>query len=195
MSTAYIFYGKSGSGKGTQAQLLKAQLESVGKKVIYIETGKLFRNFSADHNDFMGDHVRSVIDSGKLMPAFFPVYLWSKELIEQYTGTEDIIMDGVARRIEEAPMIDSALNFLNIDKRFVFTIDVTDQWVFDHLGARSDRADDTEEGMKKRLSWFTTEVVPVINYFKNSEKYISLMIDGNQTIEEVKDDIQDYLTS
>lgn len=190
MSTAYIFYGKSGSGKGTQAQLLKAQLESVGKKVIYIETGKLFRNFSADHNDFMGDHVRSVIDSGKLMPAFFPVYLWSKELIEQYTGTEDIIMDGVARRVEEAPMIDSALEFLGVEKRSVITIDVTDEWVFSHMGARTDRADDTDEGMKKRLAWFTTEVVPVINYFKNNTKYTSITINGDQTIEQVAAEIQ-----
>ena len=70
MSTAYLLYGKSGSGKGTQAQLLKDYLESQGKTVIYIETGKLFREFSAAHQDFMGDHVRSVIDAGKLMPAF-----------------------------------------------------------------------------------------------------------------------------
>ncbi len=190
MSTAYLLYGKSGSGKGTQAQLLKDYLESQGKTVIYIETGKLFREFSAAHQDFMGDHVRSVIDAGKLMPAFFPVYLWSRVLIENYTGTEDIIMDGVARRVEEAPMIDSALEFLGVEKRSVITIDVTDEWVFSHMGARTDRADDTDEGMKKRLAWFTTEVVPVINYFKNNPKYISITINGDQTIEQVAAEIQ-----
>lgn len=190
MSTAYLFYGKSGSGKGTQAQLLKSHLESQGRKVIYIETGKLFRSFSESHNDFMGEHVRSVINAGKLMPAFFPVYLWSRELIENYTGTEDIIMDGVARRIEEAPIIDSALDFLEIEKRFVLTINVSDEWVFDHMGARTDRADDTKEGMEKRLAWFTTEVIPVINYFSKTGKYSSVTINGEQTIEEVASDIQ-----
>jgi adenylate kinase family enzyme len=190
MSTAYLFFGKSGSGKGTQAQILKTQLESTGRNVIYIETGKLFRDFTATHQDYMGDHIRSVIDAGKLMPAFFPIYLWSRELIEHFTGNEDIIMDGVSRRIEEAPMIDSALDFFNIEKRFVVNIDVSDEWVFDHMGARSDRADDTDEGMKKRLAWFTTEVVPVINYFKNNEKYTSLTINGEQTIEEVNAEIQ-----
>jgi adenylate kinase family enzyme len=190
MSTAYLFYGKSGSGKGTQAQLLKNHLESQGRKVIYIETGKLFRSFSESHHDYIGDHVRSVIDAGKLMPAFFPVYMWSGELIENYTGTEDIIMDGVARRIEEAPMIDAALNFFNIEKRFVITIDVTDEWVVAHMGARSDRTDDTQDGMQKRLSWFTTEVVPVINYFKEKPEYQSVLINGDQTIEQVAADIQ-----
>lgn len=104
MSTAYLFYGKSGCGKGTQAQILKTRLESLGKKIIYIETGKLFRSFTESNDNFMGDHVRNVIDAGKLMPAFFPVYLWSRVLIENYTGTEDIILDGVSRRIEEAPI-------------------------------------------------------------------------------------------
>lgn len=190
MSTAYVFYGKSGSGKGTQAQLLKTYLESQGRSVIYIETGKLFRDFTATHDDFIGNHVRSVIDAGKLMPPFFPVYLWSRELIERYTGAEDIIMDGVARRVEEAPMIDSAFNFLEIEKRFVLTIDVTDAWVFNHMGARSDRADDTDEGMKKRLAWFTSEVIPVIDYFKHNPRYQSLTINGDQTIDEVALEIQ-----
>ncbi len=193
MSTAYLFYGKSGSGKGTQAQLLKSHLESQGRKVIYIETGKLFREFTTAHQDYMGDHVRSVIDAGKLMPAFFPIYLWSRVLIENYTGTEDIIMDGVSRRIEEAPMIDSALEFFTIQKRFVITIDVTDEWVFAHMGARSDRTDDTDDGMKKRLAWFATEVMPVIEYFKNNTNYTSLTINGDQTIEEVAAEIQSKL--
>lgn len=105
MSTVYLLYGKSGCGKGTQAQLLKERLESQGRTVIYVETGKLFRAFSESNPGFMGDHVKSVIDAGKLMPAFFPVYLWSKELVENYTGTEDIILDGVARRIEEASIV------------------------------------------------------------------------------------------
>ena len=191
MSTVYLFYGKSGCGKGTQAQLLKARIESQGRKVIYVETGNLFRSFSQNNTGFMAEHVKSVVDAGKLMPAFFPVYMWSRELIENFTGTEEIIMDGVARRIEEAPMIDAALDFFNIEKRFVIAINVSDEWVFAHMGARSDRADDTADGMQKRLSWFNTEVVPVVNYFKEKPEYQSVEINGDQTIEEVAGDIQE----
>lgn len=192
MSTVYLLYGKSGCGKGTQAQLLKSRLESEGRKVIYVETGKLFRAFSDADTGFMASHVRSVIDAGKLMPAFFPVYLWSKELVENYTGTEDIILDGVARRIEEGNIVDSALDFLEINNRIVICINVSDSWVFDHMGART-RADDTLEGMQKRLSWFTENVIPVINYFSQNEKYKSVTINGEQTIEEVSNEIQENI--
>ena len=192
MSTVYLLYGKSGCGKGTQAQLLKERLESQGRKVIYVETGKLFRAFSETHPGFMGDHVKSVIDAGKLMPAFFPVYLWSRAIVDEYTGVEDIILDGVARRIEEASIVDSASDFLEITDRHVVHIDVSDAWVFEHMGKR-DRADDTVEGMQKRLSWFTENVMPVIDYFKNNKKYSTTIINGEQTIEQVAADINTQL--
>ena len=192
MSTVYLLYGKSGCGKGTQAQLLKDRLESQGRKAIYVETGKLFRAFTESDTGFMASHVRSVIDAGKLMPAFFPVYLWSRALVENYTGTEDVILDGVARRIEEASIVDSALDFLEIQNRYVLHINVSDEWVFDHMGKR-DRADDTQEGMQKRLAWFTENVVPVIDYFARNEKYVSLTINGEQTIEQVAEDIKHVL--
>jgi adenylate kinase family enzyme len=192
MSTVYLLYGKSGCGKGTQAQLLKERLESQGRKVIYVETGKLFRAFSETHPGFMGDHVKSVIDAGKLMPAFFPVYLWSRAIVDEYTGVEDIILDGVARRIEEAPILNSALNFLEIKNRHIITIDVSDEWVFEHMGKRG-RTDDTQEGMQKRLSWFTENVVPVIDYFKQQSQYNSVIINGEQTIEQVANEISSKL--
>lgn len=194
MSTVYLLYGKSGCGKGTQAELLKKQLESAGRKVIYVETGKLFRAFSESDTGFMASHVRSVIDAGKLMPAFFPVYLWSRALVENYTGTEDIILDGVARRIEEGNIVDSALDFLEINNRVVIHINVSDAWVFDHMGART-RADDTAEGMQKRLSWFTENVIPVIDYFARNAKYKSITINGEQTIEEVSTEITAKLSN
>lgn len=192
MSTVYLLYGKSGCGKGTQAQLLKDRLESQGRKVIYVETGKLFRAFTESDTGFMASHVRSVIDAGKLMPAFFPVYLWSRALVENYTGTEDVILDGVARRIEEASIVDSALDFLEITNRYVLHIDVSDSWVFEHMGVRG-RIDDTMDGMQKRLSWFTENVIPVINYFSENKKYKTVAVNGEQTIEQVSHDIETSL--
>lgn len=194
MSTVYLFYGKSGCGKGTQAQLLKTRLESQGRKVIYVETGNLFRSFSENNTGFMADHVKSVINAGKLMPAFFPVYLWSRALVEGYTGTEDIILDGVSRRLDEAPIIDSALDFLEIEKRHMIVIDVSDAWVYEHLGKRG-RADDTIEGMQRRLGWFVENVIPVINYFTNNPKYQSITINGEQSIEQVASEINEKIAN
>lgn len=192
--SAYLFYGKSGCGKGTQAQLLKERLESQGRSVIWIETGKLFRAFIDARTDFVGTHVKTMIEQGKLMPPFFPIYLWADQLINQYDGTQDIIFDGVSRRIDEAPILDSALDFLAINERHLVHIDVSDAWVFDHMGKR-DRADDTTDGMKNRLSWFTDQVVPVIQYFATNQKYQSHIINGEQSIEQVASNIQESLNS
>jgi adenylate kinase len=192
MSTAYLFYGKSGCGKGTQAEILKKNLEESGRQVIYIETGKLFRSFTESRTDFMGTHVKSIIDAGKLMPPFFPIYLWADQLINQYTGIEDIIFDGTARKIEEAPILDSALDFFGIDSRYLIDINVSDQWVLDHMGKRG-RADDTPDAMQKRLGWFHDNVMPVIEYFNANEKYKNIIINGEQTIEQVASDIAAFL--
>ncbi len=190
--SAYLLYGKSGSGKGTQAQILKDRLESMGRSVIWIETGKLFRSFIDERNDFVGSHVKNMVEQGKLMPPFFPIYLWANQLINQYDGTQDIIFDGVSRRIDEAPILDSALDFLMIDERYLIHIDVSDAWVFDHMGKR-DRADDTVEGMERRLTWFRDQVVPVIQYFATNQKYQSYTINGEQTIEDVASEIKNNL--
>lgn len=189
---AYLFYGKSGCGKGTQAEILKERLESQGRKVLSIETGKLFRAFTEERDDFLGNHVTAIIDQGKLMPPFFPIYLWANLLINQYTGIEDIIFDGVSRRLEEAPVLDSALDFLEIDERYLIHIQVSDQWVFEHMGKRG-RVDDTNEGMQKRLSWFTENVLPVIDYFSHNKKYKTATLNGEQSIEQVAHDLQKTL--
>jgi len=43
---AFIFFGRSGSGKGTQAKLLvEALKEKTGREVLYVETGQRFREF------------------------------------------------------------------------------------------------------------------------------------------------------
>ena len=45
MAQTYIFIGRSGCGKGTQAELLKKYLESKKKEVFYLESGTRFREF------------------------------------------------------------------------------------------------------------------------------------------------------
>ena len=49
------------------------------------------------------------------------------------------------------------------------------------------RADDTKEGLKKRLLVYENETVPVIEYFK--EKDLVVEIDGEQAVEKVFEDI------
>ena len=191
MSHAYIFYGKAGSGKGTQALELKKHLESTGKKVLYIETGALFRQFVESNDSFAAKRTSEVINSGQLMPAFFPVYLWAHELIRNYTGTEDIIFDGVARILDEAPIIASAIEFFKIDKTFVFHIAITDESAITRLQSRGQgRADDASiTKIKERLALYQKDTVPVIDYFKKREHVQFFEIDGEPEVAAVTSEI------
>lgn len=195
MANAYIFYGKAGSGKGTQAKLLKDYLESQGRSVVYIEAGGLFRNFVETHHSFSADRTKTVIESGQLMPAFFPIYLWSQALIAQYDGTQDLILDGVTRRIEEAPILESALDFFQVDKKIVFTIHISDQTAQNRLAIRGEgRADDADiNKIQKRLDWYTENVIPVLEYFKKESSVHVCEIDGEPDVDGVWEDIKKHL--
>lgn len=195
MANAYIFYGKAGSGKGTQAQLLKTHLESVGRSVVYIETGGLFRDFVATNNSFSAQRTKSVIDSGQLMPAFFPIYLWSQAMIQNYDGTQDLILDGVTRRIEEAPILESALEFFQIEKKLVVTIHISDEVAQERLAMRpGGRADDSDPiKVQKRLDWYTENVVPVLDYYRRGDGITVHEINGEGTIEQVFERLKQVL--
>ena len=102
-----LFYGRSGCGKGTQAGLVAGRLAKSGIPVLTIETGRILRTF-AEGNGYISRGAREVLEHGGLQPAFLPVYLWVKELDEHFTGVEHLLLDGLARRAHEAPVLDEA---------------------------------------------------------------------------------------
>ena len=186
----YIFYGSSGSGKGTQASFLKEYIErEVGEnKTLYIETGARFREFMKKDN-YTGKLTKDIINSGELLPEFLPIWMWSDFLIDNFkTGKENLILDGLARRVDEAPVLDKALKFYNRRKPEVIILNVSHEWGVERLLKRG-RHDDHEEHIKKRIEWYDTNVVPTIEFFRNNPDYTVHEINGEQTIEEVHEEI------
>ena len=68
-------------------------------------------NFIAKEKSYTALHVSEAMNHGKLLPAFFPIYTWTKEIIEKYTGQEDLICDSTTRRLDEIEIFLSALKF------------------------------------------------------------------------------------
>ena len=104
------FFGKSGSGKGTQAALLIKTFERLDavNATIYIETGQRFRNFIETNNEFVSKKIKEVLTEGKFLPPFLPLWTWTQSLVDSLkTGREHLIFDGVCRQPEEAPMFPS----------------------------------------------------------------------------------------
>lgn len=194
MQQTFIFFGKSGSGKGTQAELLqKYMADKKGVEPIYIETGQKFRNF-IDQSNYSASLTKEVLSTGGLMPVFMPIWLWTGDLVEKFEGKRDLILDGLCRRPDEAPVLDSAMKFYKLGKPFVFFIKTSDSWSFERLKARS-RKDDTDEYIKSRLKWFDWNVVPAMAYFYENEDYHFFEINGEQSIEDVHKEIIEKIES
>lgn len=186
-SQTFVFFGRSGCGKGTQAKLLSDYLKKNGKDVLYMETGSTFRKLSEEEN-LTGKNVQDILKNGYLIPVFLPIWIWTDLMIKNFTGKEDIILDGVCRRKEEAVALDSAFDFYKIDKPNIILMNVSKEWSYDRMMGRK-RSDDTPEKIQNRLDWYEKDVVPSVEYFRGKEGYNFIEINGEQTIENVFKDI------
>jgi adenylate kinase len=184
---AIVFFGRSGCGKGTQAKLLDEYLKSKGREVIYVETGSTFRELSKQES-LVGRNVNSILTNGFLIPVFLPIWIWTKIIVEKFSGEQDIILDGVCRRKEESVALDSLFDFYNISNPKIILMNVSKQWSYDRMMARQ-RADDTPEKIQNRLDWYEKDVVPSIDHFRNNPKFNFIEINGEQTIEKVHEDM------
>ena len=184
-----FFFGKSGCGKGTQATLLQKLLEQDGQTVLSVETGKEFRTFAQTDN-YSAHLTHDIMMRGDFMPAFMPVWIWAQRLIHDFTGTEALILDGLARKIAEAPVLDSALKFYGRHNIYVIYIDVSREWSKKRLLERG-RADDTPEKIDHRLAAFEAEVPLVLEYFRERKGYAYIQVNGEQSVEQVHAEILD----
>ena|SRR3989344_1812899 len=189
----FIFIGRSGSGKGTQASLLIEYLkkDDPEKRVLHLETGQEFRKLREGTGP-TSRIVKEIYDKGGLMPEFLPIWLWSDFLVNNLKESDHLVVDGVARRVREAEILDSALKFYKREKLFIVHINVKRGWAFDRLMARK-RADDNADDINARLDWFESEVSKSLAYYAGNPDYKVLDINGEQTIEEVHEEIVEKL--
>lgn len=187
-----IFFGPSGSGKGTQAKLLIEELSKKdSREVHYIETGQRFRDFSTEAS-FTAKLTKEIMTKGGLLPEFLPIWIWTEYLIRHVSGDEHLILDGLSRRVHEAPILDSAMKFYKRERPVILSIEVSREWAKDRLLNRG-RTDDIDQKIDERISWYYDNVVPAMEYFKNNSYYNFLNINGEQTIEEVHKEIMEKL--
>ena len=181
--TAYLFMGRTGAGKGTQAKFLVDRLRARGREVLYVATGALFRECMTG-TSVTAELVREKMAQGELMPAFLAVHLWGKEFIQGIGTDTDLVLDGLGRSQDDFSLLDGALDFYGYEKRKVLYIDVSPEWSEARLATRG-RADDGAHLAEVRNAWFTDEVAPVIDRIQRDAKYSCTTINGEQTIEEV----------
>ncbi|MFZ4500014.1 MAG: adenylate kinase family protein [Minisyncoccia bacterium] len=193
MNGVYIFIGRSGAGKGTQVKLLEAKIKQVDPLLAtcVIETGKKFRELIASET-YTGKKIKEMVEKGELPPPFAGVHMWSHCLIEAYTGSGAVFIDGTPRVPEEVPLLLSAVEFYGWEAH-VINLQVSDEWSYEHIKARGRADDAVEEEVWGRIQWFHQSVEPAIALLRESPLITFHDIVGEQTIEAVHADICEIL--
>jgi len=207
-----IFLGRSGSGKGTQLALLKKQFS-----LVEIDTGSLLRKL-AKQKSYLSQKTAEVIDKGDLAPAWLVANLWLKKILN-ISLSKGVIFEGSQRCLEEAKILDEALNWLGRKNIRVIYLNVSEKEVIRRLSLRRvcsqcgreyslefipglkkcplcggkliRRADDYPKAIKNRMLYFKRDIIPVINYFR--QKKMTLEVNGLGTVKEVHQRIMKIL--
>src|SRR3989344_8860183 len=177
-----IFFGRSGSGKGTQAELLAKHLGNT----LHISTGDLMRDLAKQNTD-AGRRIKKVLDEGGLPFDTMATTLWMHEMAYTLKDGQNLLCDGFPRRLDESRDLFEFLTWLErIDNTKVLVIEISRKEAMKRLLLRA-RDDDDKDAISKRLDWYEDRVVPAINFFK--DKRLVVEINGEQTIEEVFNEI------
>ena len=193
----FIFIGRSGCGKGTQAELLIEELKQKGyttdqNPMFYIETGDKFRDFISKTSR-SSRLAKEIMDRSERQPDFLAIWMWSDLLVTNLMGDENIIFDGTPRSLNEAMALNTALKFFQREDVKVIYLDVSNDWSKKRMLERG-RADDKTNGdIDKRLAWFEADVLPAVKYYEESAGYEFIKVNGEQTIEQVHTDLMSAL--
>jgi adenylate kinase len=210
--TIIVLLGSPGSGKGTQAALLR---KLVGMP--HISTGTLLRDQIIAGTE-LGKAVEACIKSGALV---------SNEtvnsLVEQRTNMSDckrgFILDGYPRTVEQARWLRTRLS--EDDRIVAIDIDVNVECLIARLQCRVQcvscpavynlatdapraegvcdqcggtlihRDDDREEIVRARFSTYTENNLPLVQYFTECETYFC--VNGMRTVREISAEIEKFL--
>jgi adenylate kinase len=177
MGLRLIFLGPQGSGKGTQAARL-ARLMGVP----HISTGAMLRQAVADETD-LGRKADAIMQAGDLVPDELVVAMVGERL-SQHDAACGYILDGFPRNVAQARALDDVLD---TPLNGLVQLDVPHEELMKRMLLRAEqegRADDTEEGINRRLQIYWEETAPLADYYRETDRNV-YTVDGFGEIDEV----------
>lgn len=206
-----LLFGAPGSGKGTQAEFLKAKYG-----IPQLSTGDIFRAEAAKGTE-LGKRVDAIMKSGELVPDDLTIEIVRRRLLE---GDCDngCIFDGFPRTIPQAQALDQLM--ADLGRRFdrALFLKAPAEELIARLSTRLtcptcgrtfnrttnpplagdlcpfdgtklvQRKDDNEETARTRVDVYLKNTMPVIDYYR--AKGLVSEIDALQSIDEVRGEIE-----
>ncbi len=173
----FIFMGRSGSGKGTQIELLQTYLKEKGQtnQQLFV-CGDAFRNFFKS-GSYLSSFVKESVNGGNYQPDFLATTLFFTEIFKTINNTDHLFFDGYPRSIKQLAELKALLMYVGHTQASVVMIDVEASEVIKRMIKRG-RPDDTEGAAQKRQAEFTREVIPVLNAIKEDPFFTYTEVDG-----------------
>ena len=202
-----LLMGPPGAGKGTQAANLVKEFG-----IPHISTGDMFRA-AVKEGTALGLQAKACMDAGKLVPDEVTIGI-VKERLAKPDCKKGFILDGFPRTVEQADALTGILKELGLSLTAALNITVPAADLIERAVGRRickscgatyhvkfnppqkagvcdtcagdlyQRADDSEETMKNRLSVYEAQTKPLIAYYEKAGVYKE--IDGRKAIDEVK---------
>lgn len=164
-----VLLGPPGAGKGTQAELLS---EAIG--IPHISTGDLFRA-NISQGTAIGIEAKRYLDAGNLVPPEITIDMVRARVAEP-DAVKGFILDGFPRSVEQADALKDILAGLDVKLDAVVSFVVDEDVVVERMLARG-RADDNEEVIRNRMSVYTKETAPLLEYYGDQVKTVDAVGD------------------
>jgi adenylate kinase len=202
-------FGMQGSGKGTQSQRIADRCS-----LQIFETGAELRRLAAENSE-LGMRVKSIIESGRLVPTEVVMEIIA-DFLHHLPEGKAALFDGIPRSDDQQKLFDELMQ--KEGRSFVgLLIELTEEEAIKRLTTRRlcpecktiypafyeketcekdgstliTRQDDTPDAIRVRLDTFVEKTVPVIEAYKAQGKM--LIVKGEQSIDEVTKDIFEVL--
>jgi len=174
-----VLLGAPGSGKGTQAAILKEELG-----IPHISTGDLLRG-AVKAGTELGKQAEAIMARGDLVSDEIML-----GIIRDRLGQDDVakgfILDGYPRNLAQAEALDKVLTEIEQPVEEAVQIDVDPDEVVARIAKRAaqeGRADDDAAAVRHRLDVYQEQTAPVVDYYAERGKLSQVF--GVGTIEEI----------
>ena len=184
-----VFLGPPGSGKGTQAVRVAAELG-----IVHLSTGDMLRQAVKDQTE-LGKEAEQYMSRGELVPDKLIVGL-IEDRIHKGELKGGFILDGFPRNMEQARALQEMFEKNNIKLDSAVLLDVPEEELVKRIAGRAKeegRTDDTEDVVRNRLKVYREQTQPIEDFYR--ERGILTEIQGKDTPDNVFDKIMSAIKS